>query len=199
MKTEVNRVECRDCKAIRQSDIGFANPRFTYTKKFFRYVLDLERYMTITDVFKHLNLIWDIIKSIQKTYLLKKYAKPNLNPLERIAMDEIYIGKQGYLTVVMDIYCGAVVFVGEGRGSDALEPFWKRLQRYQNEKIEAVAIDMSPAYIKAVRENLKTSVIVFDHFHVLKLFNEKLPLFRRQLFNNTGDQVLSSKALSAWF
>jgi transposase len=33
MKTEVHRVECRDCKAIRQSDIGFANPRFTYTKK----------------------------------------------------------------------------------------------------------------------------------------------------------------------
>jgi transposase len=25
MKTEVHRVECRDCKAIRQSDIGFAD------------------------------------------------------------------------------------------------------------------------------------------------------------------------------
>lgn len=192
MKTEVHRVECRNCKAIRQSDIGFANPRFTYTKKLSRYVLELVRYMTITDVSKHLNLSWDIIKSIQKRYLLKKYAKPNLNQLERIAIDEIYIGTRGYLTVVMDIHSGAVVFVGDGKGSDALEPFWKRLRRYRNVKIEAVAIDMSPAYIKAARENLKTTVIVFDHFHVIKLFNKKLSNFRRQLFNNTDNQVQKS-------
>ncbi len=192
MKTEVHRVECRDCKTIRQSDIGFANPRFTYTKKLCRYVLDLVRYMTITDASKHLNLSWDIIKSIQKRYLEKKYAKPNLNQLKRIAIDEIYIGKRGYLTVVMDVLSGAVVFVGDGKGSDALEPFWKRLRRYRNIKIEAVAIDMSPAYIKAVREHLKTSVIVFDHFHVLKLFNEKLSSFRRELFNNTDNVVQRS-------
>jgi transposase len=192
MKTEVHRVECRDCKAIRQSDIGFANPRFTYTKKLCRYVLDLVRYMTITDVSKHLNLSWDIIKSIQKRYLLKKYAKPNLKQLKRIAIDEIFIGKQGYLTVVMDIYSGAVVFVGDGKGSEALEPFWKRLRRYKNVKIEAVAIDMSPAYIKAVREHLTTSVIVFDHFHVVKLFNKKLSVFRRQLFNDTVNKVQKS-------
>lgn len=78
-----------------------------------------------------------------------------------------------------------MVFVGDGKGSDALEPFWQRLRRHRKVKIEAVAIDMSPAYIKAVRENLKEAVIVFDHFHVVKLFNEKLPDFRRQLFNNT--------------
>ncbi|WP_407919135.1 transposase [Desulforhopalus singaporensis] len=45
--------------------------------------------------------------------------------------------------------------------------------------MEAVAIDMSPAYIKAVRENLKEAVIVFDHFHVVRLFNEKMSGFRR--------------------
>ena len=66
-------------------------------------------------------------------------------------------------------------------------PFWQRLRRYRKVKIEAVAIDMSPAYIKAVRENLKKAVIVFDHFHVIKLFNEKVSDFRRQLFNNTTD------------
>jgi len=81
-----------------------------------------------------------------------------------------------------------LVFVGDGKGSDALEPFWKRLRRYRKVKIEAVAIDMSPAYIKAVRENLKSAVVVFDHFHVIKMFNEKLSDFRRQLYNNTNDK-----------
>jgi transposase len=102
------------------------------------------------------------------------------------------VGKHHYLTVVMDILSGAVVFVEDGKGSDALEPFWKRLRRYRKVKIEAVAIDMSPAYIKAVRENLQQTVIVFDHFHVIKLFNEKLSDFRRQLYNNTTEKTQRS-------
>ncbi|MFH2122778.1 MAG: ISL3 family transposase, partial [Pseudomonadota bacterium] len=194
IKTEMTRVECKDCKTIRQSDIGFADPRFTYTRALGRYVLDLARHMTIVDVSKHLRLSWDIVKDIQKKYLQKKYDKPDLKSLKRIAIDEIYVGKNGYLTVVMDIESGAVVFVGDGKGSDALEPFWQRLQRYRKVKIEAVAIDMSPAYIKAVRENLKKAVIVFDHFHVIKLFNEKTSDFRRQLFNNTKD-ILQQRAI----
>jgi transposase len=192
IKTDVHRVECKECKAIRQSEIGFADPRMTYTRSLARYVLNLARYMTISDVSRHLGLSWDLIKSIQKRYLQKKYSRPNLNELKQIAIDEIYVGKRGYLTVVMDIHSGAVVFVGDGKGSEALEPFWARLRRYRKVRIEAVAIDMSPAYIRAVRENLKNAVIVFDHFHVIKLMNEKISDFRRQLYNLTADKLQRS-------
>ena len=192
IKTDVHRVECKECKAIRQSEIGFADPRMTYTRSLARSVLNLARYMTISDVSRHLGLSWDLIKSIQKRYLQKKYSRPNLNELKQIAMDEIYVGKRGYLTVVMDIHSGAVVFVGDGKGSEALEPFWARLRRYRKVRIEAVAIDMSPAYIRAVRENLKNAVIVFDHFHVIKLMNEKISDFRRQLYNLTADKLQRS-------
>jgi transposase len=47
---------------------------------------------------------------------------------------------------------------------------------------------MSPAYIKAVSENLPQAQIVFDHFHVVKLFNEKLSDFRRMLFTTTATE-----------
>jgi transposase len=185
IKTEIPRVECKECETIRQADIGFADPRYTYTRALGRYVLDLARYMTISDVAKHLGLSWDLIKSIQKRDLEKKYSNPHLRDLKRIAIDEIYVGKRGYLTIVLNILSGAVVFVGDGKGSEALEPFWEKLRRYQKLKIEAVAIDMSPAYIKSVRENLQDATIVFDHFHVIKMFNEKLSDFRRQLYNIT--------------
>ncbi len=194
IKTEVPRVECRECETIRQADIGFADPRLTYTKALGRYVLELARHMTIADVARHLGLSWDLIKSIQKKHLEKKYGSPNLRKLKRIAIDEIYVGRRGFLTIVLDVLSGAVVFVGDGKGSDALEPFWEKLRRYRNLQIEAVAIDMSPAYIKAIRENLKKSVIVFDHFHVIKMFNEKLSDFRRELFNIT-DQLLPKSVL----
>lgn len=189
IKTEVHRVECRECKTIRQAEIGFADPRLTYTKSLARYVLNLARFMTISDVSRHLGLSWDLIKSIQKRYLQKKYSCPNLKELNRIAIDEIYVGKRGYLTIVLDIDSGAVVFVGDGKGSEALEPFWARLRRYRKVKIEAVAMDMSPAYIRAVRENLKNAAIVFDHFHVIKMMNEKISEFRRQLHNITVDKL----------
>jgi transposase len=84
------------------------------------------------------------------------------------------------LTIVLDLQSGAVVFVGDGKCGDALKPFWKSLRRCQA-KIEAVAIDMSPAYIDAISTNLPNTTIVFDHFHVIKLFNDKLSQLRRDL------------------
>ena len=86
------------------------------------------------------------------------------------------------MTVVMDLDSGAVVFVGDGKGADALKPFWKRL-RPSGAKIEAVAMDMSAAYRGAVSAHLKEAVIVFDHFHVIKLFNDKLSDLRRSLYH----------------
>ena len=155
---------------IRQVHVGFANPRFGYTKAFERYALELCRHMTILDVARHLGVSWDVIKDIQKRYLKKRFSRPKLKNLKRLAIDEITIGKgHRYLTIVLDLTTGAVVFVGDGKGSEALEAFWKRLKR-SKAKVEAVAIDMSPAYISAVTEKLPEATIVFDHFHVIKLF-----------------------------
>jgi transposase len=41
---------------------------------------------------------------------------------------------------------------------------------------------MSPAYISAVRDNLPGVALVFDHFHIVKLYNEKLSNLRRRLY-----------------
>jgi transposase len=99
----------------------------------------------------------------------------------RIAIDEISIERgHRYLTVVLDLDTGAVVFVGEGKGADALEPFWTRFCR-SKARIEAVATDMSHAYIRAVRDHVPHATLVFDRFHVMKLMNDKLSDLRRQL------------------
>ena len=52
-----------------------------------------------------------------------------------------------------------------------------------------MATDMSVAYIQAVREHLGNAVHVFDHFHVIKLFNEKLSNFRRELHREATEQM----------
>jgi len=183
----IPRVECRACGLVRQVDVAFADPRRSFTKPFERYVLELSRRMTIRDVAAHLNVGWDLVKEIQKRDLSRRYAKPKLKHLRHIAIDEIAVAKgHRYLTLVLDLDSGAVVFVGDGRGADALKPFWKRL-RPSGAKIKAVAMDMSAAYRQAVSTHLEKATIVFDHFHVIKLFNDKLSELRRAVYREATD------------
>ena len=55
-------------------------------------------------------------------------------------------------------------------------------------KIDAVAMDMSPAYISAVSKNLPEATIVFDHFHIVKMFNDKLSDLRRKLHHEASEK-----------
>lgn len=185
----VPRVECRDCGAIRQLAIRFADRRVSYTKSFQRYALELSRYMTIKDVARHLGISWDVIKEIQKADLQRRFGTPKLKHLRQIAIDEISTAKgHVYVTIVLDLESGAVVHVGRGKGGDALKDFWIRL-RHSRAKIEAVATDMSPAYIDAVSTHLPNATLVFDRFHVIKLYNDKLSELRRALYHQLKDTM----------
>ena len=186
---EVQRLECRRCGKIRQEKLGFADPRFSYSHAFERYALDLSKHMTIQDVARHLGISWDVIKEIQKRDLVQRFSRPCLKNVKRIAIDEISVLKgHRYLTVVLDMDTGAVIFVGDGKGGDALDPFWKKLRR-SRARVKAVAMDMSPAYISAVLKHLPKATIVFDHFHVIKLFNDKLSDLRRDLYRETTENL----------
>jgi transposase len=185
----VPRVACRSCGAIRRLRIGFADPRVSYTKAFARYALELSRHMTIKDVARHLRISWDVIKEIQKTDLQRRFGTPKLKHLRHIAINEISIGKgHRYLTIVLDLASGAVVHVGRGKGGDALQDFWIRLRR-SGAKIQAVATDMSLAYIDAVTTHLPGARLVFDRFHVIKLYNHKLSELRRALYHQFQDTM----------
>ena len=185
---DVARVWCPICDSVRQVKIGFADPKKRYTRSFERYAWELSRHMTIKAVAEHLQVSWDTIKDIQASNLQRRFGKPKLHNLKQIAIDEIAIGKgHRYLTVVLNLLSGAVVFVGEGKGVEALEPFWRRLRRARA-KVKAVATDMSSAYIRAVRDHLPGAVHVFDHFHVIKLFNEKLSSLRRELYHEASSK-----------
>jgi len=184
----IQRMQCLDCHYIKQVKLWLADPKKSYTLAFARFVLELLRFSTINDVAHHLGVSWDTIKEIQKEYLIKHFSKPKLKNMTHLAIDEISIGKRHkYITLVLDLKSGAVVFIGDGKGADSLMPFWKKL-KHSKAKIMAVAIDMSPAYIQAVTAQLPQADIVFDHFHVIKYFNDKLSDLRRQLYDQTKER-----------
>jgi len=191
---DVPRVFCHSCQKTRQVHISFAKEHRRQTRFLEHHILDLLLSMTCQDVAEHLGLSWDTIRDIEKDRLTRDFAKPPLKAVTHIAIDEIAVQKgHKYLTVVMDLHSGRVVFVGDGKDADALVPFWKRLRR-SGSRIVAVASDMSPAYTSAVQAHLPDAIHVFDRFHIMKLFNEKLTALRRRLHRETTDQE-SKKAL----
>jgi len=74
-------------------------------------------------------LCWDTVKEIVKERLTKDYTHIRLKDLRRLAIDEIYLGrKKKYLTLVIDQETGRIIWVGRGRGGEALHGFWRRLK-----------------------------------------------------------------------
>lgn len=185
----IPRVGCHRCGALRQVRLPFAEARVSYTRAFERYALDLCQLMTMLDVARHMDVSWDVVKDIQKRHLGRRFKRPQLRGLVEIAIDEVYLGKRDrFITLVLNLHTGAVVYVGKGKGAEALEGFWRRLRR-SRARIQAVAMDMSQAYIHAVSQHLPQATIVFDHFHVIKLVNENLSDLRREVQREAEEKL----------
>ena len=136
--------------------------------------------MPLFDVAALAALNWDTVKDIVKRRLRRDYRRIDLKGVRYLSIDEIYVGKRGYYTLVMDIESGRILWVSQGRGKAGLRGFWPRLRR-SRVHIRAVAMDMSGAYWAAVVENLAGVAIVFDKFHIIQLMNQRLDELRREL------------------
>lgn len=138
--------------------------------------------MTLSEVAALTHLGWDTVKGIVKADLARRYGSVSIKNVKRIAIDEIYVGKKAkFLTLVIDLDSGAIIYVAKRRGKEALIKFWRRVRK-SKARIEAAACDMSAAYWSAILENLPGAALVFDHFHVIKMANEKIDELRRSLW-----------------
>jgi len=153
--------------------------------------------MSIQAVSRHLNLRWETVKNMDKSYL--ETLLPDLDPkhlknLKRIGVDEVARAKgHDYMTVIYDMDEGHLIGVETGRTADVLIAFLKKIPEPIAKEIEAVAMDMGRAYQKAVRECLPHADIVFDRFHVMQNYSKALSNQRRIEFrkaNKEGKDLL---------
>jgi transposase len=198
MVVRIPRLSCKDCGAIKQPDLPFADPKKHYTRALKRFVIDLCRATSIYDAAQITGLSWDTVKDIHKTYLHKKYKSINLKKVRYIAIDEKYLGKKRkFITIVFDLESGRVIYIGQGKGKEALKGFWKRLEK-SKAKVKAVATDMASGYMSAVMENLPKAELVLDHFHLVKWFNDKLSMLRRQMYHEADKMSKNILKGSRW-
>jgi len=176
----LHRLLCLSCGALKLEPLLVAIPKKRWTKALGRYVVELLKRATVQDVAMHLGMSWDTVKQIHTWALKRKFKRRRIKQLRCIGVDEIAVRKgHHYLTVVVDLQSGQVVWVSEGRTIESLEPFLKRLKQARA-SIEAIAMDMWPAYISAVLKHYSYKVIVFDRYHVVADCNKVIDELRRQ-------------------
>lgn len=175
---------------VRVEALSFVSPKARVTRRYARLIAGMARHMPISTVARHTGLSWDSVKAIERAHLAETIPIPDprtLAGIRYLGVDEVARAKgQSYFTLVYDLSPGAnygrILWVKEGRESAVLLEFLDALAEECAAGIEAVALDMGPAYIAAVMESLPHAAIVFDRFHVMQMFNKVIRDCRRAEF-----------------
>ena len=100
-----------------------------------------------------------------------------------IGLDETSRAKgHEYITLFVDLEERRTIFITEGKDNTAAKRFTEDFEVHKGkvDNIKNVSCDMSPAFIKGVKEYLPKAQITFDKFHVLKIINEAVDKVRKQ-------------------
>ena len=115
-------------------------------------------------------------------YVDEARAKVDMSDVTDIGVDETSAKRgQDYISHVVDLAARKVLFAVDGKGSEVLKAFREDLKAHKGkaEQIEEVCLDMSPAFIKGLREYFPKAHLTFDRFHVMKLVNDAVDITRR--------------------
>jgi len=180
LKIPQNKIYCSHC-GIHSEKFSFIDRYARHTRRFEQFVYQLCHFMTIVDVANSIKLSWDEVKYIDRKYLNNKYKNPHWKNLRILGVDEIALAKgHKYLTIVVNLANGQVVYVGKERKQKSLEHFFKRLGAHRCRRIKAIAMDLWKPYIAAVKSNLPKAKIVFDKFHLLAALSKAIDKVRRK-------------------
>ena len=188
LSCEMYNVNCPKC-GVRREKLDFIDKCSRLTVRFETYIHELVSMSTVKDVADKFSMSWETVKNIDKKYLEAKFKNIDYGNLKRVSIDEI-ANKKGhdYLSVVMDLDTGRVIWVGEGRKEEDIDKFFDTLTEKQKKNITAASIDMWPAYIKSVKKNCPKADIVFDKFHVVKKFGEVITKLRASEYRKADNE-----------
>lgn len=170
----------------RVEQLAFVDTGARYTQRLAELVSALCRHLPISAVSRWTGLAWRTVKEMDCAHL--RATLPALHPrdisgVRVLGVDEVARAKgHDYVTVVYDLDTGGLLWVGHGKSADSLSVFLADLSQECADGIEAVAMDMGPAYQAAVREQLPNATLVFDRFHVMKLYSDVIRKVRKTEF-----------------
>lgn len=194
-----NLYRCPHCKRNARNPIPFKAEGHNATKFFIRDLIGLLRFgVTIKDASKIKSVCKNIVRKVDKEWLKGMYKDmlPE-KPPRFIGIDEFSLhDNHRYATVVGDLENGHVIFLAEGNTQQQATDFILRMGNKIMRGIKAVAMDMNAQFHKAFETLCPWIKIVYDPFHIIKNYNDRvLTAIRRDEQNRLEDEW--EKALRA--
>jgi transposase len=172
---------CRRCGVVVEQVPWTHSATSRFTAAFEDAVAYLTQRCDKTSVQEAMSIGWQTVGAIVERVVERHDGNDRLDGLRHIGVDELSYRKgHRYLTLVVDQDTGMPVWASDGRSGQTLEAFFDELGPDRCQKIEVVSMDMSQAYISAVRNKVPQAQIVFDRFHVQALVNKALDETRRE-------------------
>jgi transposase len=176
------RLRCPD-HGVLVEGVPFARPRSEHTRDFEDLVAWLATKTDKTTIGGFARIAWRTVGAICQRVCVDVLDSDRLSGLVDLGVDEISWRKHHrYLTLVSNHDTGKIIWGKAGKDTDTLTAFFDELPDGAAMGIEAVSMDMGPAYAKAVRAHAPQAVLCFDPFHVVKLAGDALEALRRQVW-----------------
>lgn len=180
LRYDIRRCICSEC-GVRVEAVPWAAPSSNFTYSFEDQVGYLVQRLDKTSLARMMRVAWRTVGDIARRVADRHGPKDRLAGLTLIGVDELYTGKRDkYITIVTDHLQGRVVWIGKGKSSETLKQFFEALGPERCLALEAVTLDMSAAYIKAIHEAAPHAELIFDRFHVQRLVHDALDEVRRE-------------------
>lgn len=154
-----------------------------FTMLFEALVLQLASHMPVHTVSQIIKTSDYKIWAMLERYVNLALSKNDYSQLTSIGMDETSKRKgHDYITLFVDLLKRRTIFITEGKDHETVKAFVDDLSKHNGDlqKITNVSCDMSPAFIKGVKEYLPEAKITFDRFHVMKILNKAVDEVRKQ-------------------
>jgi len=179
LRCELRRVSCRRC-GVCVEQVPWADAGSWFTRPFEDQVGYLAQRCDRTTVSNQTRVAWSTVGDIIQRVIARYGRADALDQLTHIGVDELsYRRHHEYVTVVVDHSRGVVVWAKRGKSAETLKAFFGQLGAERCAKLEAVTIDMSGAYIKAITEATPNALLIFDRFHVQRLAHVAVDEVRR--------------------
>ena len=179
LRYDTRRVDCPRCGVVVEH-VPWADVGSWFTRPFEDQVGYLAQRCDKTTVRTLMRVAWATVGDIIQRVVKRRQDGRLLDGLTHIGVDELsYRRHHEYVTVVVDHKTQRIVWAKKGKNAATLKAFFDELGPTRVAKLEAVTIDMSGAYIKAVTEASPHAQIIFDRFHVQRLAHDALDQVRR--------------------
>jgi len=154
-----------------------------FTLLFEAFLLQLCQAMPVNKVATITKTSDDKLWSMLEKYIDQTREYEDFKEISSIGLDETSRAKgHEYITLFVDLQQRRTIFITEGKDNTTVKRFAEDFEVH-NGKVDTIAnvsCDMSPAFIKGVKEYLPKAQITFDKFHILKIINEAVNKVRKQ-------------------